>query len=308
MAYTTEDLSPVEVGKPNGPTQFNIPAKEFIGYDQKNAPPKPETTEEAPVVQTGNPTNVGEQIQEEIQLSPKLTAIARKEQAQRAKEKAFAEKERSFGEKMSDAEKFHALKKRLSDKDYSALDELGISYEEYVKHEINKESSKDPAALKVKELEERLEALQKAQEEKEVSDYETNQSLWKQEIKKTVDENPEFSTIKDLDAYDIVLQHVNDSFEEDGVELSVDQAAKEIEEALVAKAEKFASVTKIKNKAPATKVLGAPPKPTVKTITQNLTTTPKTSTSRPFHLMSESEQLAEAIRRVQADKLKRQQG
>jgi hypothetical protein len=299
MVFTTESLQPVEVGPQSGPTQFNLPAKEFVGYDKS-------TAQEAPVVETGNPASVGEQIQEEVQLSPKLTAIARKEQAQRAKEKAFADKERSFSEKMSDAEKFHALKKRLADKDYTALDELGISYEEYVKHEINKESSKDPAQAKVKELEERLEALQKAQEEKEVQDYETNQSLWKQEIKKAVDENPEFSTIKDLGAYEIVLQHVNDSFEEDGVELTVEEAAKEIEEALVAKAEKFASVTKIKNKAQGPKVLGAPPKPTVKTITQNLTTTPKTSASRPFHMLSESEQIAEAIRRVQAEKLKRQ--
>jgi len=307
MAFTTEDIATTNmVGPQNGPTQFNLPAKEFIGYDRNTVQPK-EAAPEAPVVQTGNPATVGEQIQEELQLSPKLSAIARKEQAQRAKEKAFAEKERSFTERLADADRYQALKEKIAKEDYTGLEELGVKYDGYVKHEINKENSKDPTVQRIKELEERIEALTKGQEEKEVSDYEMNQSLWKNEIKKAVDENPEFSTIKDLGAYDIVLQHVNDSFEEDGVELTVDQAAKEIEEALVAKAEKFASVTKLKNKAPDAKVLGAP-KPKVQTITQNLTTTPQAQKSRPFHLMSESEQLAEAIRRVQADKLKRQQG
>ena len=57
-----------------------------------------------------------------------------------------------------------------------------------------------------------------------------------------------------------MLQHVNDSFEEDGIELTAEQAAKEIEDELVKRAEKFASVSKIKQKfeAPAQKL--GPPK------------------------------------------------
>jgi hypothetical protein len=103
----------------------------------------------------------------------------------------------------------------------------------------------------------------------------------------------------------MVIRHINDSFEEDDVELTVEQAAKDIEDALLERASKFASVSKLKNKTSENKVLGAP-KSSVKTITQNMTTTPKTSpASKPFHLMSESEQLAEAIRRVQAAKLQR---
>ena len=104
-----------------------------------------------------------------------------------------------------------------------------------------------------------------------------------------------------------VLQHVNDSFEQDGVKLTAEQAAKEIEEALIARAEKFSSVSKIKNKQVSeAKVLGPPKTSSVKTITQQMTTTPKTApTSKPFHLMSESEQIAEAFRRVQAAKLQR---
>ena len=109
----------------------------------------------------------------------------------------------------------------------------------------------------------------------------------------------DFSSIKELGAEEIVLQHINDSFEEDGVELSAEEAAKEIEAALVARAEKFASLTKLK-KQQETRTL--PPPKASKTITQNMTTTPVKSSTKPMHLMSESEQWAEATRRYLASK------
>jgi hypothetical protein len=100
----------------------------------------------------------------------------------------------------------------------------------------------------------------------------------------------------------MVLQHVNDSFDEDDVELTVEQAAKEIEAEAVKRAEKFASVSKIKQRfSEPPKVLGAP-KTAPKTITQSMTLSSEKAASKPFHLMSESEQIAEAIRRVQAAK------
>lgn len=303
MAFTTESMQPTTLGTTLGePSQFNLPAKEFIGYDPKGTT----TVTGTPVVRADvKEPEVKADPLEEVALSPKISAIARKEQAQRAKEKALNEKERTFSEKMADAEKYQQLKAKIAAKDYSAAEELGLTYEEYLKHEVNKEASKDPEKERVKQLEEKLSALEKAREEDTVKEYQANQALWKQEIVKVVKENDEFSSIRELEAEDIVLKHINDSFEEDDVELTVEQAAKEIEDALLARAEKFSSISKIKNKAPEGKVLG-PPKTSPKTITQNMTTTPKTaSMSKPFHLLSESEQIEEAIRRVQAAKLQR---
>jgi hypothetical protein len=296
MGFTTEDMPAAPIARALAePSQFDLPVREFVGYDASRTPQK-EVPRETPVVATETPA-------EEVTLSPKVSALARKEQAQRAREKAIAEKERTFAEKMADADKYHQLKTKLAAKDYSAAEELGLTYEEYVKHELNKEASKDPAQERVRQLEEKLSALEKAREEDAVKEYQANQALWKNEIKKTVTENEEFSTIKDLGAEDIVLKHINDSFEEDGLELSVEEAAKEIEEALLERANKFASVTKLKNKVGG-KVLG-PPK-TVTTITQNMTTTPRSVPSaKPFHLMSESEQIQEATRRMQQAKLQR---
>jgi hypothetical protein len=315
MPYTTESIEPAQLGTvTNQPNQFNLPVKEFVGYDPKgtttvtgsNRADTPKETGIATDTTTPSEAPIPEVPKEElVTLSPKVSALARKEQAQRQREKELATKERSFADKMSDAEKYRKLTEKIKNKDYSAIDELGVPYEEIVKHELNKEASKNPEQERVRKVEEELAALKKQREEDAVKEYQANQALWKQEIVKAVTNSEEFSTIRELSAEDIVLQHINDSFEEDDVELTVEQACKDIEQALFERAEKFASVPKLKNKAPEAKVLGAP-KPSAKTITQNLTTTPKSApSSKPFHLLSESEQITEAIRRVQAAKLQR---
>jgi hypothetical protein len=311
MGFTTESMPVAPTARMlEEPAQFDLPVKEFVGYDPKGTT----TITGSPLVQKTKTVSteataeeapeVAAAPEESVTLSAKVSAIARRDQAQRAKERQIIEREKSLAEKLAKAEKYEQLTAKLAAKDYSAVDELGINYEEIVKHELNKEAAKNPEQERVRQLEEKLQALEKAREEDSVKEYQANQALWKEAIVKAVTENEDFSTIKALAAEDIVLKHINDSFEEDGVELTVEQAAKEIEDALLERADKFSSVPKLKNKVPDAKVLGAP-KTSVKTITQNMTTTPKTVVSKPFHLMSESEQIAEAIRRVQAAKLQR---
>jgi hypothetical protein len=308
MGFTTESMPAAPTARAlEVPAEFDLPVKEFVGYDPKGTTsitgsPLVQKTKEEPIA--APPITPIEPPEESVTLSPKVSAIARKEQAQRMRERQLAERERSLSEKLQKAEKYEQLTAKLAANDYSAVDELGLQYEEIVKHELNKEASKNPEQERVRQLEEKLSQVQKAQEEREVKEYQANQALWKQEILKTVKENDDFSTIRDLGAEDIVLQHINDSFEEDNLELTVEEAAKEIESALLERAEKFASVSKIKNRVPEGKVLG-PPKTAVKTITQNMTTSSLKTVAKPFHLMSESEQIAEAYRRVQAAKLQR---
>lgn len=308
MAFSTESIDtggPVK--NPTGPAEFDLPVREFTGYDPKgtttitgtdrsvNLNPKQETTTE---------TVAESPPEESVKLSPQISAIARKEQAQRKREQALVQREKELESKLADAEKYAQLKSKLANKDYSAADELGMTYEEYTQYLLDKQNSENPEEQRYRSLEERQKATEKALEEQTVKEYNQNQALWKQEIAKVVSENEDFSTIKALGLEGMVLQHVNDSFDEDGVELTVEEAAREIEAEAIKRAEKFASVPKIKGRVEeAPKALGAPKTP--KTITQNMTTSPVAAKSKPFHLMSESEQIAEAIRRVQAEKQSR---
>lgn len=303
MAFTMESLETPIPSVAVGPRDHELPVREFVGYDKNGT-----------TTITGSPINPKQEnipedkaadiTEESVTLPAKASALLRKEQAQRQREQALKKRESEFADRLADADKYAQLKAKAANKDFSAAEELGISYDEFVNYKLKQQVEQNPEEQRYLEVRSEIDGLKKAQEEQTLKEYQENQSLWKQEISKTI-EKEEFSTIRDLNAQQMVLDLINDSFDEDGVELTAEQAAKEVEEFLFKKSEKFSSITKLKNKAPEGKVLG-PPRASPKTITQNMTVTSKsTPASKPFHLMSESEQIAEAIRRVQAAKLQR---
>ena len=314
MGFTVEAMEVAPQGLPtNQPNQFDLPSKEFVGYDPKGTTTvtgSPIERPAAPNVKQGNTTEATEPAEpakpeESVNLSPQISALARKEQAQRQRERALSQREKELTARLADAEKYQQLKAKIAAKDYSAADDLGMTHDQYTQYLLDKQAGEDPAEQRYRKVESELERLKKNQEEQTIQEYQANQNLWKQEIAKVIDATEEFSTIKELGAQAAVLRLINDAFNEDNLELSVEQASEMVEKELFARAEKLASVSKIKTKYEGEpRQLGAP-KPSPKTITQNMTVTSEKSKSKPFHLLSESEQIAEAIRRVQAAKQQR---
>lgn len=321
MSFTIEQAE-VAVGTPvsksHSQLEADLPIREFSGYDKKLAAERkaaldPENKEESedPATDLKQETKVEGEIateaqEESVTLSPKISALARKEQAQRQRELALKRREHELADKLAKADKYEKLTAKLEAKDFSAAEELGMSYDEYTKYLVDKQQSQDPREEKVRRLEQQLEELKRQQEERTADEWKSNQESWKSAISELVTKDESYSSIKELKAEAAVLQHINDSFEEDGVELTADQACKEIEEALLQRAERLASLPKIKGKT-------LPPpkpetKPSSKTITQTITTTPKAQSRKPLYLMSESERYAEAIRRFEEEKLARIQG
>ena len=300
MPFVTEDLPSASTQPPNTPSKqltHEMPSREFVSYDV-SARNQGAVRQETPSEPAAVPADPGESIK----LSPKISALARKEQAFRQKEAQLKQREQQLEQKLADAERFSKLKERMAAKDYSAAEELGLSYDEYTKHLIDKQTATDPNEQRYKKVESELESLKKAQEDRIVQEYKENQAAWKAEVARVVSSGEEdFSTIRELKMEDAVLRHINDSFDEDGIELTAEQAAKEIEAALIERAERFSNVTKIQKK----RALGPPKVSGPKTLTQEMTVTSTTPASRPFHMLSESEQIAEAYRRVQAAKLQR---
>lgn len=306
MSFTTQDLNTTIPGVVNTSLQ-DLPSKVFTGFDPNGTTTitgsqrvVPEPNVKQAKITEGAAAETVEPKEESVTLSPKLSALARREQAHRQREQALKQKEQALAEKLAKADRFEALQSKIAAKDYSAAEELGLKYDEYTEHLVQKQAKEDPAAERVHRVEQQLEAMKKAEEERVIKDYQANQALWKAEVSRVVASSEDYSTIKELSAEDIVLAHINDSFEEDGVELTAEQAAKEIEAALVERAEKLASISKLKNRAEAPRKLGAP-----KTITQNMTVSSEKPVRKPFHLMSDSEQIAEAIRRVNEAKQQR---
>ncbi len=320
MAFTVESLEPSVVGPANNqPKQFDLPSKEFVGYDPKGATTitgspisdnKPANLKQADNIEAPVETQQETQV-ESVSLSPKVSAIARKEQQLRQQARALEQQKKEMADTIAAGQKYLSLQKKIEAKDYSGIDELGLSSNELASYEVDKLASQDPNEQRSRKLEEEIAALKKQQEERQIEEYEQNQALWKEDISdklvKDVTKFPRLNKLKSKgqDAEAIVLQLINDAFDEDGVRLTSEKALSLCEKELHDRATFYRDLLDEEPTVSGEKVLG-PPKTQAKTITQTMTTTPKSApASKPFHLMSESEQIAEAIRRVQAAKLNR---
>ena len=226
MAFTTQALDAPTPSTKLAPSELDLPSKEFVGYDPKGTTSVTGSTIVRPDAKQADTAEAAPAAEETVQLSPKISALARKEQAMRRKEAELRQRERQLEARLADGDKFKTLKEKLAAKDYSAAEELGLSHEEYTQHLLKKQELEDPATARYQKLEEEIAAMKAAQADSAVKEYQANQALWKAEISKVVAASDDFSSIRELKAEEIVLQHINDSFEEDGIELSAEEAAK----------------------------------------------------------------------------------
>jgi hypothetical protein len=248
-------------------------------------------TNNSPVAESATP-------EESVRLSPQLTALARKEQAYRQREQALKLREKEIEAKLAEAEKFESLKAKMGNKDFSEAEALGLDYEGYTQYKLDKAGDANPQEVKMKALEDKLAAFEKDKEESAAQLFEETVAEYRKEITKAVSENLEFSTIKGIEGGDkAVLQLILDSFEEDGVELSVNEAAKLVEEKLVERGKLYTSLPKFKTtESVAPKVL---PRPMVgKTLTNDMTVSNTNKPLQSLQHLSEAERYAEARRRV----------
>lgn len=283
-----DNLIPKQVEKP-------IPVRTV---STKHIKPAPIEIAGQPLTNNNPAAESAPKTEESVRLSPQLTALARKEQAYRQKEQALKQREKELEAKLQEAEKFQALKEKFGSKDFSEAEALGLSYEDYTKYVLEKQGGENPQDLVNKKLEAEIEAIKKRDEESAATRYEETVAEYKKEIAKAVGENPEFSSVKELNKEDAVLQLILDAFEEDDEELSVADACKQIEDYLVDFGKKFTSLPKLKPKEEPVpeKVL---PRPNLgKTLTNNMTASSDKQPQKSLQHLSEAERYAEARRRV----------
>ena len=296
-------VQPGAAGKPST-TELNPAPKEQIQAVTK--------TEE-----NGQPNTIKEEPNPAaVTLSPQLTALARKEQAFRKQEQAFKTQQAEFKAKQEAFEKsqseFSTLskaKERLAANDYSVLDELGVSYEQYTNYLLNKGEGETPENKAITELRNELNGIKTQQEEQETKRKESIDKQYAETIKQyekgiaeLVAKDPEYDSIKEMKAEAHVLQHILDTFNEDGETLTIEQAAKEIEEFIEEDALAMSKLKKIQAKiqppAEEKKQVLQPPKQALKTLT-NQVAAQGSKTYPQFQHLSPKERIAQAIAKSQ---------
>lgn len=244
---------------------------------------------------------------ESVKLSPQLSALARKEQAFRQRELAFKQREKDLEEKLKKAEQFEQLSSKMSSKDYSEAEKLGLDYEAYTNYKLNQSADKDPNAEELAAIKQELQDMKKKQEESSNQAFEETVQAWREDLTSTA-ASDQFSNLRDFkregsdgktfSGVEVALHYLMSAWEEDGRRLSAKEALEETQMLLKKESEMW---TPFMEKPKEEERRLPPPRSGVNTLTNQMQ--PQGEISRPhksLQHLSESERYAEARRRVLA--------
>ncbi len=136
-----------------------------------------------------------------------------------------------------------------------ALAEVGVSYEELTNQLINP-VQKDPRVeatisrleAKIQELENKNQEAAKQAAERETQQYQAALRQIETDVKALVANDPNFETIKETRSTKDVVELIEQTYQKDGVLLSVEEAAQLVEDYLVEEATKLTKIGKIQAK------------------------------------------------------------
>jgi len=219
-----------------------------------SSPPSSSSSLASPVSETNSDNS-------ESKLAARYAQLAQREKALRAREAQIKAQEDKFNKSTALPVEQKQDLSRYIDKDslkkdpFKHLLDIGLGYEELTNLALNQPSPQDLAAQnkitslesKIAELEGKLNSTHKQFEDTQQSQRQQAVAQISRDVKSLVDLNPEFETIKAAGAYSAVVKLIEKTFDEEGIMLDNEEAAREIEKTLFDKYTKIAQINKIKS-------------------------------------------------------------
>lgn len=237
--------------KTNFSTNRDIPEPQVEGSEA--ASPSPAAT--AQTVTPGNSTesstgdNVEQGAVEATQpLSPQFAALAKQKRAFQL-EKAEFEKQKAELASQSNGFDPEQFKARLQSDPLGVLQEHGVTYDQLTEAILSDKTQDNPRILA---LEQQIKALKEGVDKT----FQTNEQRAEEsaltemlyEAEALSKEGEDFEMIRSEDAYDQVLRLIHKTYKDTGRVLDVREAMTRVETSLMARAEKLASINKVRNK------------------------------------------------------------
>lgn len=246
------------------PNPTNVSPEEMTAVGNTKAPEDEETISADTSADATPPP--AEEAKAEEPISSQYAVLARKEKAIRQREAQLRQREQAIkaaedarnappAAPAFDPSKYVSKEDLLKDP-FGILGNNGLSYDQLTERLLNAPS---PEQLKQQEytrkLEARLEALESGQEKVTKTFEQREQEARKQavtqiknEVKKLVITDPAFETIKETNSYNDVVELIEQTFDKDGVLLTVEEAAQQVEDYLMEEAMKLAKIKKIQQR------------------------------------------------------------
>ncbi len=199
-------------------------------------------------------------------LSSQYAVLARKEKQLRVKaqqqELAFKQREDSLRQREQEIAQKDARyqsdyidKKRFQEDPITVMQEAGMSYDDITNRLISQQNIDPNVRSLVNELKNEIKALRGAQEDSKKSFTDQQAQSYQQAIKQIENEakslvssDPAFETIKETGSVSEVVALIKKTFDEDGILLSVEEAAQAVEDELVEEAMKISRIKKIQQR------------------------------------------------------------
>ena len=229
-------------------------------------------------------------------LARKERAIRQREQQLRAKEAELRSKEEAKAAPVPSAfdESKYVPKDRLMKNAFEVLGELGLSYDQLTEMAMNAPKPEQMALMnEIRTLKADLDAI-KNESESTKKNFEEQQTQQRQQaerqiradVRSLVQSSPEFETIRETGNMGEVVKLIVDTFDKDGILLTAEEAAFEVENHLVEEIAKHARIKKIQQKLQPQAPRNEAPKktaedskqPQLKTLTNSVSSTRKLST------------------------------
>lgn len=180
---------------------------------------------------------------------PSLEAFARKERQLRKQQQQIMAEKQELQRRIAEYETGYISKSKLKEDPWSFLSEAGVDYNQLTEQILAQPNMNDPATkammAKIRQLEEKQGAAEKAAVEATSRQYEQALGQIRSEVKLMVDSNVDFETIKETGMQDAVVELIEQTFNSDGVLMDIEEAAKQVEEHLLAEAEKMSGLKKL---------------------------------------------------------------
>lgn len=258
----------------SNPTAISPEEVGAIGSSTESVDDRQKRSDEA-TVEVASKEEAPKDTKEET-LSSQYAILARKEKAHRAKalelkarEDALRAREASLSKPSEpEAPRGPSIEERLKKDPFSVFNELGITYDELTAKAMNQPSAEEQriSALeakyeaKLKALEEAQEVTKKTFEERDKQSYSQALTQIRNEAKALVDSNADFETIKATNSLNDVVELIEETFKADGILLTVEEAAREVEDHLMEEVMKIIKIKKIQQRLqPAPKAEAAKP-------------------------------------------------
>lgn len=250
--------------------------------------------EEAPAKQEETIVEEPKAAKEET-LSSQYAILARQQKALRQRDQQLKAREAAIKAQEDAArlpqkplfdESKYVQKDRITQDPFAVLNELGLSYDQLTDLALNAPKPEQIAINnELKALREEMkllrgenESTKKSFEEQQTQAYTQAVQQIRNEAKLLVNNNPNFETIKETSSINDVVELIEQTFKQDGILLTVEEAAQQVEDYLVEEAMKITKIKKIQQRlmpkatpvAEAQKTTDQPKQQQMKTLTNSV--------------------------------------